>query len=228
MSWSTPGSATTDALDPSIVNTGANSISAMINFVTLSEARGRGSHYPLQLGGRPQAASLVRGDSPRNAPLQNQAPPPVCRQASRCARDRIRTAKSRIVPTIASEPSKVQHATPMPSRTCYIRPENPASDSKHTGHGLDVAEIWRVPFNMSLTYEACGQNWTVSREILLVDDHDPPQSQRASFVDPKGAISSPCANFGRGAPCGCPGTRAQSGPHLKAAHRGQKGVLRVP
>ena len=48
------------------------------------------------------------------------------------------------------------------------------------------------------------------------------------FVDPKGAISSPCANFGRGAPCGCPGTRAQSGPHLKAAHRGQKGVLRVP
>ena len=80
MSWSIPGSATTDALDPSIVNTGANSISAMINFVTLSQARVGGSryplatlHYPLQLGGRAQAASLVRGDAPRNAPLQKHA-----------------------------------------------------------------------------------------------------------------------------------------------------------
>ena len=136
MSWSIPGSATTDALDPSIVNTGANSISAMINFVALSEARVGGSryplatfHYPLQLGGRPQAASLVRGDTPRNAPLQNQAPPPVCRQASRCTRDRVRAAMCRIVPTIQREPERTRQVNPMPSRTGYINPEIPDSQS---------------------------------------------------------------------------------------------------
>ena len=75
MSWSIPGSATTDALDPSIVNTGANSISAMINFVTLSQARVAGSryplatlHYPLQFGGRAFGPPLCRGCAPATPP----------------------------------------------------------------------------------------------------------------------------------------------------------------
>ena len=56
----------------------------MTNFVTLSQARVGGSryplatlHYPLQFGGRPQAASLVQGGHPP------QRPPPKTRPAAR-------------------------------------------------------------------------------------------------------------------------------------------------
>jgi len=36
----------------------------------------------LFMGGRPQAASLVQGLRPRNAPLQNHRPPTVCAHSS--------------------------------------------------------------------------------------------------------------------------------------------------
>ena len=157
MSWSIRGSGTTDALDPSIVNTGANSISAMINFVTLSEARVGGSHYPLstfhyslQLGGRPQAASLVRGDTPRNAPLQNHAPPTVRRIPSSAAQPRWRLPTEYAPPNPESyQRSRASQRRSNTQRQCHQEratailkipihnPANPDSDSKQTGLALD-------------------------------------------------------------------------------------------
>ena len=51
---------------------------------------------PAFLGGRPQAASLVRGDSPRNAPLHRHAPPHVFRHPIRAAHHQTLIARARI------------------------------------------------------------------------------------------------------------------------------------